>query len=96
MTLYYVEQDDSYVGCGEPGCCGESYEGTEESFVNCTCEEVESNMADHLQYCNGGGEVLFWRKATDLEIRAWHDGKDEGFQAGADWGIEWQKKKEVK
>lgn len=93
MTIYYVKQDDSYVGCSEPGCCGESYEATEETFVDCKCENIEFDMPEHLQVCNGGGPVLKWRKAKKKEIQAYEDGKTQGFQEGSDWGIEWQKKK---
>jgi hypothetical protein len=94
MTLYYVKQDDSYVGCSEPGCCGESYEATEETFVNCECDIPENEMTgDHLHGCNGGGPVLKWRKAKKNEVQAYEDGKTQGFQEGSDWGIEWQKKK---
>jgi len=93
MTLYYVKQDDSYVGCSEPGCCGESYEATEETFVKCDCKQIEFDMSEHLQVCNGGGPVLKWRKAKGKEIQAYEDGKTQGFQEGSDWGIEWQKKK---
>ncbi len=94
MTIYYVKQDDSYYGCSEPGCCGESYEATEETFVKCECGIPENEMtADHLHGCNGGGPVLKWRKAKNKEIQAYEDGKTQGFQEGSDWGIEWQKKK---
>lgn len=93
MTLYYVKQDDTVWGCGDPACCGEYYEEVTESFINCTCEDIETDMKDHLQNCNGGGPVLKWRKAKPLEIQAWNDGKDEGFQEGSDWGIEFQKSK---
>ena len=91
MTLYYVKQDDTVWGCGDPACCGEYYEEITESFVNCTCENIGPEMADHLQSCNGGGPVLKWREAKPLEALAW----SEGFQEGSDWGIEWQKKKEA-
>ena len=97
MTLYYIKQDNTVWGCGDPECCGEYYEQIEESFVECKCEQVEPavepDMAGHLQTCNGGGPVLKWRKAKPLEVQAWNDGKDEGFQEGSDWGIEWQKSK---
>lgn len=97
MTLYYIKQDNTIWGCGEPGCCGENWEQIEESFVECICEQVEPDVkpdiAGHLQSCAGGGPILKWRKAKRLEIQAWNDGKDDGFQEGSDWGIDWQKKR---
>jgi hypothetical protein len=92
VTLYYIKQDNTVWGCGEPGCCGETWEQIEESFVECECEQIELDMPEHLQFCAGGGEILKWRKAKRLEIQAWNDGKDDGFQEGSDWGIDWQKK----
>ncbi len=95
MTIYYIKQDNTIWGCGEPGCCGENWEQIEEFFVDCEHEIPESEMTgDHLQSCNGGGEVLKWRKAKRLEVQAFEDGKSDGFQEGSDWGIEWQKKQE--
>jgi hypothetical protein len=94
MTLYYIKQDDTVWGCGDPECCGEWYEDITESFVKCEDNIPEEEMtADHLHGCNGGGPVLKWRKAKHKEIQAYEDGKSEGFQEGSDWGIEWQKKK---
>lgn len=93
MTIYYVKQDDTIWGCGDPDCCGEYYEEISESFVNCECDIPEDKMTgDHLQGCNGGGPVLKWRKAKLKESQAYGDGLTEGFQEGSDWGIEWQKK----
>lgn len=93
MTVYYVKQDNTIWGCGEPGCCGEYEERIEESFVDCDHEVPESEMTgDHLHGCNGGGPVLKWRKAKPLEIQAWNDGKDDGFGEGWEAGKEWQKK----
>ena len=98
MTIYYIKQDNTIWGCGEADCCGEYEEEIDESFVECTCEHIEprseANMTEHLQSCNGGGEVLDWREADRFEILAFRDGKSEGFQEGSDWGIEWQKKQE--
>lgn len=95
MTLYYVKQDNTIWGCGEPGCCGEYYEEIDESFVSCDHEIPEDEMtAEHLHSCNGGGPVLKWRKAKRLEVQAWEDGKSNGFQEGSDWGIEWVQKKQ--
>lgn len=91
MTVYYVKQDNTVWGCGEPGCCGEYYEDIVESFVDCNCNISDNEMtADHLQGCNGGGPVLKWRKAKSLEIQAFFDGKNDGFEEGS----EWQKKQE--
>lgn len=84
MTIYYLKQDDTIWGCGDPACCGEYYEEISESFVNCTCE-VEVN-ADHLHGCNGGGPVLKWRKAKPIEAQAYEDGRSEGWSDGAEWG----------
>jgi hypothetical protein len=97
MTIYYIKQDNTIWGCGEADCCGEYEEEIDESFVDCDCEIPESEMTgDHLQSCNGGGDVLDWRKADRFEILAFNAGKDEGFQEGSDWGIEWQKEREEK
>ena len=94
MTLYYVKQDDTVWGCGDPECCGEYYEDITESFVKCRCEIKEEDMtADHLHGCNGGGPVLKWRKAKSKEIQAFEDGYSEGHSDGWGFGIEWQKKK---
>jgi hypothetical protein len=98
MTIYYVKQDNTIWGCGDPECCGEWYEEIDETFVDCTCEHIEprseANMTEHLQSCIGGGPVLKWRKAKRLEIQAFEDGKSDGFQEGSDWGIEWVQKKQ--
>lgn len=96
MTVYYVKQDNTVWGCGEPGCCGEYYEEIDEMFYECDCKDVESDMADHLQCCMGGGPVLKWREAKKLEAQAFNDGKDDGFNEGFESGIEYQKKKENK
>ncbi len=86
MTIYYVKQDNTIWGCGDPDCCGEYYEEIEESFVDCTCQvEVDS---DHLHSCNGGGPVLGWRKATDLEAIAYRNGKDNSYYDGYELGFE--------
>lgn len=97
MSIYYIKQDNTIWGCGDPECCGEYYEDIRESFVNCECGITEHAMtADHLHSCNGGGPVLKWRKAKPKEIQAFKDGKSEGFQEGSDWGIEWEKNREAK
>lgn len=86
MTIYYLKQDNTIWGCGDPECCGEYYEEIDEEFVDCTCEvEVD---ADHLHVCNGGGPVLEWRKATDLEAIAYRNGKDNSYYDGYDSGWE--------
>lgn len=94
MTIYYLKQDNTIWGCGDPDCCGEYYEEIDESFVDCTCKvEVDS---DHLHVCNGGGPVLEWRKATPLEIQAYTDGHGEGWSDGADWGEKYQIERIIK
>lgn len=81
MTVYYLKQDDTIWGCGDPECCGEYYEEIGEYFLDCTCEvEVD---ADHLHSCNGGGPVLEWRKATELETIAYQNGNQEGYSEGS-------------
>ena len=81
MAIYYLKQDDSIWGCGDPECCGEYYEEIGEYFLECTCEvEVD---ADHLHRCNGGGPVLEWREATDLETIAYQNGNQEGYSEGS-------------
>lgn len=81
MTVYYLKQDDTIWGCGDPECCGEYYEEIGEYFLECTCEvEVD---ADHLHSCNGGGPVLEWREATDLEELAYRNGNQEGYSEGS-------------
>lgn len=94
MTIYYIKQDDSYVGCSEPGCCGESYEATKETFVKCECSIPENEMTgDHLWGCNGGGPVLKWRKAKKKEVQAFEDGISDGYSDGWNAGIKWQEDK---
>lgn len=93
MTLYYVKQDDTIPGCGDPECCGEYYEEITESFVKCECDIPETEMtADHLHGCNGGGPVLEWRKATDIEKIAYDSGVTNGYWVAFEAGIEFQKK----
>jgi hypothetical protein len=94
MTLYYVKQDNTVWGCGDPGCCGEYYEEIDEEFVDCTCEvEVDS---DHLHACNSGGPVLDWRRATPLEAIAYESGVTNGYWVAFEAGIEFQKKETSK
>ena len=93
MTIYYVKQDNTVWGCGDPECCGEYYEEIDETFINCDHEIPEAKMTgDHLQGCVGGGPVLKWRKAKRLEIQAFSDGKDDGFQEGWNAGEEYERK----
>ena len=95
MSLYYIKQDNTIWGCGEPGCCGEYNEEIDEAFVKCEHGIPEEQMtADHLQACYGGGDVIEWRKADVFEALAFNDGRSEGFQEGSNWGIEYQKKQE--
>jgi hypothetical protein len=93
MTIYYIKQDDTIWGCGEPGCCGEYYEEIKESFVNCECDIPEDEMTgDHLWSCNGGGPVLKWRKAKKKEIQAFENGGDSVYYKAFEDGAEYQKK----
>lgn len=96
MTIYYVKQDNTVWGCGDPSCCGEYYEEIDEKFHECDCKDVESDMVEHLQICMGGGPVLKWREAKKIEVQAFRDGKYNGFSEGFESGIEYQKKKENK
>jgi hypothetical protein len=96
MTIYYVKQDNTIWGCGDPECCGEWYEEIDETFVECKCEQIEFDMAEHLQVCKGGGPILKWRKATPKEIQAFSDGKDDGYSDGHWAGIEYQKKEDAR
>jgi hypothetical protein len=86
MTIYYLKQDNTIWGCGDPECCGEYYEEIDEEFVDCA-HEVEVD-ADHLHSCNGGGPVLEWRKASSLEETAYRNGKDNSYYDGYDSGWE--------
>lgn len=85
MTIYYVKQDDTISGCGDPECCGEYYEDYSESFIECYHENV---TAEHLHSCNGGGPVLDWREATYLEATAFRSGVDDGYYKGWDYGVQ--------
>jgi len=97
MTIYYLKQDDTIWGCGDPGCCGENYEEITESFANCECEIPEDQMtADHLHGCNGGGPVLKWRKAKPLEVIAYNSGITNSYYDAFEAGIEFQKREENK
>jgi len=92
MTIYYIKQDNTIWGCGDPGCCGETWEEIDESFVECTCSDIKYDMTEHLQSCAGGGPVLKWREAKPLEKLAFMRGKDEGASEGWFDGVEYQKK----
>jgi hypothetical protein len=97
MTLYYVKQDDTIWGCGDPECCGEYYEEIEESFVECKCGIPEEDMtADHLHVCNGGGPVLKWRKAKKKEVVAFRDGETNIYYEAFEKGIEFQKTEDAR
>jgi hypothetical protein len=92
MTLYYIKQDNTIWCCEEDS--GAYCEQIEESFVDCDHNINESEMtADHLHGCAGSGEVLKWRKAKQLEVQAWSNGKDDGFQEGWNAYAEWQMSK---
>ncbi len=96
MTVYYIKQDNTIWGCGEPGCCGEYEERVEESFVDCDHEIPESEMTgDHLQACNGGGTVLNWRRAKGREITAFRHGYEHGYGEGWEAGLEWKTKRDA-
>lgn len=98
MTIYYLKQDNTIWGCGDPECCGEYYEEIDEEFVDCA-HEVEVD-ADHLHSCNGGGPVLEWRKASSLEETAYRNGKDnsyyDGYDSGWEFGIKQAEKHIIK
>lgn len=97
MTLYYVKQDDTIWGCGDPECCGEWYEDITESFVSCKCGIDEKDMtADHLHGCNGGGPVLKWRKAKTKEVQAYRDGGDSVYYEAFEKGIEFEQKEQAR
>lgn len=97
MTLYYVKQDDTIWGCGDPECCGAYYEEIEESFVECKCGIPEKDMtADHLHVCNGGGPVLEWRKAKKKEVLAFRDGETNIYYEAFEKGIEFQKNEDAR
>ena len=94
MTVYYIKQDNT-IWCCEADC-GPYYEQIDESFVECTCEQVEPNVkpdiAGHLQSCAGGGPILKWREAKPLERLAFMRGKDDGASEGYFDGVEYQKR----
>ena len=93
-SIYYVKQDNTVWGCGDPECCGEYYEDIEEDFVKCDHDIPESEMTgDHLHGCNGGGPVLKWRKAKEREMIAFYAGQEDGFQEGWSAGEDYEKKK---
>ena len=93
-SIYYVKQDNTVWGCGDPECCGEYYEEIDEDFVKCDHDIPESAMTgDHLHGCNGGGPVLEWRKATKMEMKAFYAGQEDGYQDGWSDGADWQKNK---
>lgn len=93
-NIYYVKQDNTMPGCGDPECCGSYYEEIEEDFVKCPHDITESEMTgNHLHVCNGGGPVLDWRKATELEMKAFWAGQEEGWEDGWNAGEEYERKK---
>ena len=96
MTIYYVKQDNTIWGCGDPACCGENYEEIDEDFVKCDHDIPESEMTgDHLHGCNGGGPVIKWRKAKEREIVAFYAGQEDGFSDGWESGEKFEKNKRV-
>lgn len=92
--IVYIKQDDSYVGCSEPGCCGESYEAVEETFHDCDCEGVDVSES-HLRNCLGGGPIMEWRPAKRKELIAYESGVDAGFSEGWTAGNDYFRKKFV-
>lgn len=93
-NIYYVKQDNTMPGCGDPECCGSYYEEIEEDFVKCPHDIPESEMTgDHLHGCNGGGPVLKWRKAKELEMKAFYAGQEDGYNDGWSAGEDYEKKK---
>jgi hypothetical protein len=78
--IYYIKQDDTIWGCGDPECCGEYYKDLKESFVDMP-EGVEIT-ALALQLQIGGGPVLEFREATHLECLSWYVAYDEGYSEG--------------
>jgi hypothetical protein len=97
-VIYYIKQDNTIWGCGDPGCCGETWEQIEGSFISCDCERIELEMSEHLQVCSmyGGGPVLEWREATELEATAFQDGRGYGFEDGYDAAINFEKRMKEK
>ena len=92
MSIYYVKQDNTIWTCGDTDCCGPIIEDVEESFVYCNCESIEVEMSEHLQKCWGGGPVLEWREATSLEMTAFADGRNYGFEDGYDSAVEFERR----
>ena len=95
MTIYYVKQDNTVWGCGDPGCCGPYYEEIDNIFHECDCKDVEVD-ADHLQGCVGGGPILKWREASKIETLAFKSGSDDGYNKGHWDGAEYQKKQDAR
>jgi hypothetical protein len=80
MTVYYVKQDNTVWGCGEPDCCGPTWEEIEEFFY---AADIEGEVtAESLQEELGGGPVLSFREATKSEEKAYFDGRKDGFDSG--------------
>ena len=90
MTIYYIKQDNTIWGCGDPACCGEYFEEIEESFLKCDHKNVD---AEHLHSCNGGGPVLEWRKANTLEAIAYEFGNNNSYGDGWTDGNEYATEK---
>ena len=78
MTLYYVTQDNTVWGCGNPECCGEYIEEIESTFVEIEGDVNEDIIQDEI----GGGPVLKFRKAKAKEILAFYDGEAKGYNQG--------------
>lgn len=78
--VYYIKQDDTIWGCGDPKCCGEYFQEITEKFVEMPSGVVVT--AESLQGHVGGGPVLEFREATHLEYLAWYIAYDEGYDDG--------------
>ena len=61
MTVYYVKQDNTIWGCGDPGCCGEYYEEIDEEFVDCSWVQLAYRVMriDPLLVCAAKEHRIF-------------------------------------
>jgi hypothetical protein len=93
MTIYYIKQDNTIYGCGNPDCCGENFEEIDEFFHKCDCvsvdPEFETDTKTHLEGCIGGGPILKWREAKPKEVAAFASGVGKGWSEGWYEGIQY-------
>mgnify|MGYP006397661833 CR=1 FL=1 len=89
MPLYYVKQDNTSDGCGDPLCCGEYYKDIVVSFVEILNDELVTAGAIRAQL--GGGPVLKFRAATLKELQAYIYGRSKGYSIGHEAGSQQQK-----